>query len=68
MKTLINNFVDSTPIEVSAQESGSSIGKLVMITQRGGAMSFQHAMTPAQAREMAAALVKIADSFDEVAA
>ena len=66
MKTLIHNFVDSEPIEVSATNH-KSCGNLVLLNQRGGAMSFQHAMTVTQAREMAAALVAMADSFDEVA-
>ena len=67
MKTaLINNFVDSSPIEISPMQHERA-GGLILLTQRGGAMSFQHAMKPAQAREMAAALVALADSFEVMA-
>jgi len=65
--TLIKNFVGILPIELSAWKL-SGREPVVSINQRGGGMSFQHAMTPDQAREMAAALVALADSFIEVAA
>ena len=67
MKTLINNFAGGAPIEINANVH-PDIGPLVAIVQSLGAMRFQHSMTPAQAREMATALVAMADSFDEVAA
>ena len=67
MKTLINNFAGGAPIEINANVH-PDIGPLVAIVQSMGAMRFQHSMTPAQAREMATALVAMADSFDEVAA
>ena len=66
MKTLINNFIGSEPIEISTNVH-PDIGPLVSINQHMGAMRFQHSMTPQQARAMAAALVAIASSFDEVA-
>ena len=67
MKTLINNFAGGAPIEINANVH-PDIGPLVAIVQSMGAMRFQHSMTPAQARDMAASLVTLADSFDEVTA
>ena len=67
MKTLINNFAGGAPIEINANVH-PDIGPLVAIVQSMGAMRFQHSMTPAQARDMAASLVALADSFDEVVA
>ena len=67
MKTLINNFAGGAPIELNANVH-PDIGPLVAIVQSLGAMRFQHSMTPAQARDMAASLVALADSFDEVVA
>ena len=67
MKTLINNFVGVNPIEVQSMKN-EGLGNLVLITQSSGALSFQHSMTPQQAREMADALMVLADSFDEVTA
>ena len=63
MKTLINNFAGGSPIELSANVH-PEIGPLVAIVQSMGAMRFQHSMTPQQARDMAAALVALANSFD----
>jgi len=51
----INNFCNSEPVEIHTHNDGC--GKLVSIIQYGKAMRFQHSMTPAQAREMAAALI-----------
>lgn len=67
MKTLINNFTGGAPIEINANVH-PDIGPLVSIVQRMAALSFQHSMTPEQARDMAASLVTLADSFNEVAA
>ena len=67
MQKLVNNFVGSEPIEISASIH-PEIGQLVSIVQRRGALSFYHSMTPQQARDMAASLVTLADSFDEVTA
>lgn len=68
MKTvLINNFAGGAPIEVHASVH-PEIGRLVTIKQRNGALSFHHSLTPAQAKEMAADLVALANSFDEVVA
>lgn len=67
MKTLINNFTGGAPIEINANVH-PEIGPLVSIVQRMAALSFQHSMTPQQARDMAASLVTLADSFNEVTA
>ena len=68
MKTAhITNFCGTCPIKISAHNH-PSIGNLVNIIQDGGSLSFQHSMTPEQAREMAAALVAMANSFEEVTA
>ena len=67
MKTLINNFAGGAPVEVSAN-THPEIGPLVTIVQSMGAMRFQHSMKPEQAREMASALLAMADNFPEVAA
>ena len=67
MKTLINNFVGINPVEVQTLKN-EGLGNLVLITQSNGSLSFQHSMTPEQARAMAAALVATADSFNEVTA
>lgn len=68
MKTAhINNFCGANPIKISAH-THPSIGNLVNINQESGALSFQHSMTPEQARQMASALLAMADSFEEVTA
>ena len=64
---LIPNFTGGSPVAVMAI-AAADYGNLVMLIQHGGAMSFQHSMTPDQAREMAGALVALADRFIEVAA
>lgn len=70
MQTMINNFVNNDPIEVSSSDTDLSLqkyGGLVKIIQRAGAMSFQHTMTCAQARQMAAALIACADESSAAA-
>ena len=68
MKTVhINNFCGANPIKISAH-THPSIGNLVNIIQDGGSLSFQHSMTPDQARQMASALLAMADSFDKASA
>ena len=68
MKTAhINNFCGANPIKISAR-THPQIGNLVNINQDGGSLSFQHSMTPDQARQMASALLAMADSFEEVMA
>lgn len=66
MKTAnIDNFVGTCPIKISATRH-PQIGNLVNINQDGESLSFQHSMRPEQARQMAAALVAMADIFEEV--
>ena len=67
MKILIKNFAGGAPISIVSNVH-PEIGPLVSINQDGGSLSFQHFMTPEQAREMASALLAMADSFEEVAA
>lgn len=65
MRTLINNFCGSYPIEIESNlHSDQKIGATVGIYQSHGAMSFQHSMRPAQAREMAVALIAAADELE----
>ena len=65
MKTVqINNFCGTFPIKIYAHIH-PSLGNLVSIIRESGSFSFHHPMTPEQAREMASALVVVADSFEE---
>jgi hypothetical protein len=60
MKHYINNFVGDSPIVIEAADYSDtkSIGnKLVLITQRANAMSFQHGMTIEQAKQLSEALL-----------
>lgn len=58
MTHLINNFVDGSPLEIKGySHPDGACGALVCITQNSGSMSLRHAMRPAQARELAAALI-----------
>jgi len=59
----INNFCDNLPVCVKGSIH-PTCGKLVSITQLSGSMRFQHDMTPAQAREMAAALIAEANQLE----
>lgn len=65
MKYSINNFVNSAPVEVEFVNH-KDCGKLVNVTQFGGAMHFQHSMRPDQARFMAAALQLASDEADGI--
>ena len=67
MKILIKNFAGGSPISIESNVH-PEIGPLVSIVQNAQSVRFQHSLTPAQAREMAAALVALADAFDEVMA
>lgn len=65
MRTEINNFCGGCLITISGHvHPKESIGAVVSITQGYGALSFQHSMRPAQAREMAKALIAAADELD----
>ena len=67
MKIKINNFAGGSPISIESNLH-PEIGPLVSIVQNAQSVRFQHSLTPTQAREMAAALVALANSFDEVTA
>ena len=41
-------------------------GYLIALSQFGGSMHFTHAMTPAQARQLAAVLVQMANDIEPV--
>ena len=62
-KTDIPNFVNSSPLTIESRKN-LSCGPLVSLSQNTGSMFFMHNMTPAQARDMAAALVAHADALD----
>ncbi len=62
----IPNFCDGSPIEVQGySHPEKSIGAIVSIQQRVKSMSFQHDMTPEQARDMAKALLEAADAAEQ---
>jgi len=67
VKTIeIPNFTGREPVEIFAYtHQDTDIGNVVSIRQRCGSCSFQHSMTATQARDMAEALLAMADSFDE---
>lgn len=65
MEILIPNHVGVDPVRVTAC-AVATCGYLVMLIQSHGALRFQHSMTPDQARDMAAALITMANSFQEV--
>ena len=52
------------PISIDANIH-PEIGPLVNIVQSMGGMRFQHSMKPIQARDMAAMLIVLANSFDK---
>jgi len=61
----IPNFTQADFVDVSTYiHSSPSIGKIVNITQRSSSLSFQHSMTPQQARDMATALNNAANQLE----
>ena len=64
MKYQINNFCNGDPLTVQTSEPCGEFGPLVYVLCYGGSLSLQHTMSPAQAREMAAALIACADAQD----
>jgi len=58
----INDFCDGRPVEIHTTDDKH--GKLISIIQYGNAMRFQHSMNLAQAREMAEALIKLANELE----
>ena len=64
MKSIsIKNFTLRDEMEVVGSNH-DTLGPLVSLIQRVGSVHFQHSMTPAQAREMAAALITHANALD----
>ena len=61
--TIIKNFTKRDEIEIRSGRY-DNIGPLVMMSQTAGSMYLSHSMTPAQAREMAAALVAHANALE----
>ena len=67
MKYQINNFTDADQIDVESVDYTDTQGigdKLVLITQRGGSMRFQHGMTVTQARALAEALLACCEELE----
>ena len=62
----VPDFWGNAPIEVRVCESDRDLKATVAMSQRIGSLSLCHHMTPAQAREMADALVSAADFIDPV--
>lgn len=62
MKFQIKDFVGLHHLDIETYKHTTNV--YVLITQRAGAMSFQHTMRPEQARFMAAALTMAADEAD----
>jgi len=63
MEVRIDNFVHTEALTVFTRHL-ESLGPLVKIQQTAGSMYFNFAMSPAQAREMAAALTACADELE----
>lgn len=60
--TRIPSFTDCDELDIqSYPHNREDCGLLVSISQHSGSLRLNHSMTPAQAREMAAALVSAAD-------
>lgn len=60
---VVNNFVGSNPVCVSTMRH-DQCGNLVSLKQDAAAMSFQHSMKPAQAIELADALMAAAEELE----
>lgn len=61
MKTTIPNWTGAASIGIAFQPAEDGLPNLVVETQHGGSMNFTFAMTPAQARAKAAALIQAAN-------
>ena len=64
MRTHHTNFTGRDAIEVFSSDFGAT-GKLVNLMQRAGCMHFQLTLHPAQARELAGALIAHANYLDQ---
>lgn len=67
MRHDISNWCGSSHIEVDYYQN-PDCGPLITVSQRLGSCSFNHQMTPIQAREMATALNDAAAEVEEVKA
>lgn len=63
MEVRIDNFV-RTEVATIFTRHHETLGPLVKIQQTAGSMYFNFAMSPIQAREMAAALIACADELE----
>jgi hypothetical protein len=66
-KFTVKNFTDADELKCAALDYSGEQGigeKLVVLNHRAGSMDFQHAMKPAQARELANALNACADALE----
>jgi len=63
MQVRIDNFVRTEVASIFTRRH-ETLGPLVKIQQEAGSMYFNFAMSPSQAREMAAALIAAADELD----
>ena len=60
---LIDNFCGHSPLQIRTIEQPEA-QPLIALTQFAGAVSFQHAMTVEQAKDMAKHLLELAYSFE----
>jgi hypothetical protein len=69
-KQQIQNWCDAHPITVgtATPESIARHGPLVEIWYNSGPLAFHHAITPAQARQMAQVLINLAAESECIAA
>ena len=60
----ISNFLNTSTLEIISATGLAELGPLVHVYCSSGSLSMQHSVTPAQAREMAAALLACAADQD----
>lgn len=58
---IIKNWTDADELELSAWAPNGQVPANVTLIARNGSMYFQHGLSPAQCREMAAKLLELAD-------
>lgn len=61
---LIQNFTEAYALEVKSSKPHGDVPALVCLRHYEGPVSFQHAMTPDQAIQMAAELIRLADEVE----
>lgn len=62
--TKIYQFTERDSVTINSTNN-KEVGPLVNLIQDAGSMRFQFSMTPAQAREMAEALIAHADALEQ---